>query len=80
VAPGTATLSVTSDLPARVSVDGLLLGGTPLRVKKPAGPHVITLTSTTLGESLTARVVASEGGTVSVHGEFTRPVPALRIR
>jgi hypothetical protein len=76
-----ATLSFTSDLPARVSIDGALQGSTPLRgVRKPPGRHVVTVVSLTLDERLTATVQLSKGQATTVHAEFTRAVPTLRVR
>jgi serine/threonine protein kinase len=76
-----ATLSFTSDLPARVSIDGALQGSTPLRgVRKPPGRHVVTVVSLTLDERLTATVKLAKGQETTVHAEFTRAVPALRVR
>jgi serine/threonine-protein kinase len=76
-----AVFSLTSDLPARVVVDGAAAGTTPIRsLRRPAGAHVIVFSSVELGERLTANVVAKPGQTVGVHAEFTRPTPMLRIR
>ncbi len=76
-----AVFSLTSDLPARVVVDGASAGTTPIRsLKRPPGAHVIVFSSVELGERLTASVDAKPGQTVGVHAEFTRPTPMLRIR
>jgi hypothetical protein len=73
--------SLTSDLPARVVVDGAAAGTTPIRsLRRPAGAHVIVFSSVELGERLTASVDAKPGQSVGVHAEFTRPTPMLRIR
>ena len=75
-----ATLVITSDLPAKVTIDGAPQGATPLRsVKRAPGRHVIGLSSIELGERLSATVDAKPGSTVAVHAEFTRPVPVLRV-
>lgn len=76
-----ATLTVTSDLPARVTIDGAALGTTPLHgVRKASGRHVITVVSAELGERLTASVNPAPGQSMTVHAEFTRPAPTLHIR
>jgi serine/threonine protein kinase len=76
-----ATFSITSDLPARVTIDGAAQGTTPLRgVKRAPGRHVIGLVSIELDERLTATVDAKSGATLTVHAEFTRPTPAIRLR
>jgi serine/threonine-protein kinase len=76
-----ATLSITSDLPARVTIDGTPQGNTPLRsLKRQPGRHVVSLSSIELDEHLTATVVARPAETLAVHAEFTRPVPVLRVR
>jgi hypothetical protein len=76
-----ATLVFTSDLPARVTLDGMAIGTTPIRGRKtPSGTHAIGFTSMSLGERLTTSVVVQAGDTRSVHAEFTRPVPRLRVR
>ncbi|HEX4338231.1 MAG TPA: serine/threonine-protein kinase [Polyangiaceae bacterium] len=81
VAKGSATLSVTSDLPARVTIDGAPAGTTPLRgVKRAAGRHVVSLVSIELDERLSATVDAKPAASLAVHAEFTRPVPVLRVR
>jgi hypothetical protein len=75
-----AVFTFTADLPARVSLDGSSLGSTPLRsIRKPPGRHVITFVSAELGEQLSASVVTALGQSLSVHAEFTRAVPAIRI-
>jgi hypothetical protein len=74
-------LSITSDLPARVTIVGAPVGTTPLRaVKRAAGRHVIGLVSIELDERLSATVDAKPASTLAVHAEFTRPVPVLRVR
>jgi serine/threonine-protein kinase len=76
-----ATLSVTSDLPARVTIDGVAAGTTPLRaLKRAPGRHVVGVVSIELDERLTATVDATSGAALAVHAEFTRPVPVLRVR
>jgi len=81
VAKGSALLTVTSDLPARVTIDGAPVGTTPLRaVKRSSGRHVIALVSIELDERLSATVDARPAATLVVHAEFTRPVPVLLVR
>ncbi|HEX7669738.1 MAG TPA: protein kinase [Polyangiaceae bacterium] len=76
-----ATVSFTSDLPAKVTIDGAFQGSTPLRaVRKPPGQHVVTIVSLTLDERLTTTVELRRGQAMTVHAEFTRAVPALRVR
>jgi hypothetical protein len=76
-----ATISVTSDLPARVTIDGAPAGTTPLRgLKRAPGRHVVGLVSIELDERLSATVDAKAGTGLAVHAEFTRPVPMLRVR
>lgn len=76
-----ATLTFTADLPARVTIDGVSQGSTPVRLtRKAPGRHTITVVSVELAERLTATIDARPGQGVSVHAEFTHPVPVLRIR
>lgn len=76
-----AVLNFTSDLPARVSIDGVSQGSTPLHgVRKPPGPHRIQVVSSELDERLTTTLQVGKGQAISVHAEFTRAVPALRVR
>jgi serine/threonine-protein kinase len=76
-----ATFSITSDLPARVTIDGAAQGTTPLRgVKRAPGRHVIGLVSIELDEHLTATVDAKPAAALTVHAEFTRSVPVVRVR
>lgn len=78
---GLSTFNITSDLPARVTMDGIPQGATPLfGLRRPPGKHVITLVSRELDERLTATVDARPEQAVAVHAEFTRSVPALRVR
>jgi hypothetical protein len=80
-AKSSATISVTSDLPARVTIDGAPQGTTPLRgLRRAPGRHVVGLVSIELDERLNATVEAKPGGALAVHAEFTRPVPVLRVR
>lgn len=76
-----AILDLTSDLPARVSVDGRLLGATPVRDATQApGRHRVRFVSSDLGETVEAGIELSKGATLGVHAEFTRATPAVRIR
>jgi eukaryotic-like serine/threonine-protein kinase len=78
---GLAVLAITSDLPAKVAIDGASVGSTPVHgVRKPPGRHVLTVVSVELGERLTATIDAAAGQSVSVHAEFTRAAPTLHIR
>jgi serine/threonine protein kinase len=77
---GSATFTITSDLPARATIDGAAVGATPVRgVKRPAGRHVVAVVSVELGEHLSTTVDARPAATLAVHAEFTRPVPVLRV-
>jgi serine/threonine protein kinase len=76
-----ATFSITSDLPAHVTIDGAAQGTTPLRgLKRAPGRHVIGLVSIELSEHLDASVDVRPGATLTVHAEFTRPTPVVRVR
>jgi serine/threonine-protein kinase len=76
-----ATLTVTADLAARVTIDGSSFGVTPIRgLKRSPGRHVVTLVSVELDERLRTTIDPKPGQTISIHAEFTRPVPALRVR
>jgi hypothetical protein len=77
---GSAVLTITSDLPARLTIDGAPAGVTPRTVKRAPGHHVIGLASIELDEHLSATVDAKPAATLSVHAEFTRAVPVLRVR
>lgn len=75
-----ATFTFTSDLPARVSMDGTSLGSTPIRgLKRAPGRHLVTISGLSLDERLSATVSAAPAQSVSVHAEFTRAVPTLRV-
>ncbi len=79
--PEGATFTFTSDLPARVVIDGASQGETPLRaVRRPAGRHLVTLVNAELGEHLSANIDAKPAQNVAVHAEFTRAVPTLHVR
>jgi hypothetical protein len=76
-----ATFTLTADLAARVSIDGASYGVTPIRgLRRSPGRHVVTLVSVELDERLTTAVDAKPGQALSIHAEFTRPVPTLRVR
>ena len=76
-----ATFTLTADLAARVTIDGASFGVTPIRgLRRAPGRHVVTLVSVELDERLTTSVDAKPGQAVNIHAEFTRPVPALRVR
>lgn len=75
------TFTLTADLAARVTIDGASYGVTPIRgLRRTPGRHVVTLVSVELDERLTTTVDAKPGQAVNIHAEFTRPVPALRVR
>lgn len=69
VAPTVGTLSVTADVPSRVSLDGRALGATPLVLSDVTpGDHVATVTSE--AGTITRKVVVSAGATASVAVSF----------
>jgi hypothetical protein len=68
-APSVGTLSVTADVPSRVSLDGRALGSTPVVLSDVApGDHVATVTSDS--GTVTRKVVVSPGATASVAVSF----------
>lgn len=68
-APSAGTLSVTADLPSRVSLDGRAVGSTPVAVSDVApGDHVATITSE--AGTVTRKVAVAAGATASVAVSF----------
>jgi hypothetical protein len=64
-ATGSGTLSVTSQPPAMVYVDGRALGETPRQISLPAGPHTVTVVNPDYG-SKTYKVTIEPGKSASV--------------
>jgi eukaryotic-like serine/threonine-protein kinase len=78
---GSATLVLTSDVPARVMLGGQTLGTTPLRgVRRPPGRYRVTFASADLEERVATVVEVGSGQTLGVHAEFTHATPAIRLR
>jgi eukaryotic-like serine/threonine-protein kinase len=74
-------MTFTSDLPARVIIDGSPVGTTPVRqIGRAAGRHRVTFQCTELDEALSTTVELRAGGSAAVHAEFTRAVPVVRLR
>jgi hypothetical protein len=65
VATGSGSLSVTSQPPAMVYVDGRALGETPRHISLPAGPHTVTVVNPDYG-SKTYKVTIEPGKSASV--------------
>jgi serine/threonine protein kinase len=76
-----ARLSLTSDPPALVKLDGSVLGRTPLlHVPLRAGRHRVSFTSVALGEQLETSVELEPSQPRSVHADFTSATPQLYLR
>jgi len=77
----TARLSLTSDPPAQVKLDGAALGRTPLvNVPLRAGRHRVLFTSVALGEQLETSIELDLSKPRSVHADFTSATPQLYLR
>lgn len=76
-----ARLSLTSDPPAQVKLDGAVLGRTPLvNVPLRAGRHRVLFTSVALGEQLETSLELDPAQPRSVHADFTSATPQLYLR
>jgi eukaryotic-like serine/threonine-protein kinase len=76
-----ARLSLTSDPPAQVKIDGALLGRTPLlHVPLRPGRHRVLFTSVALGEQLETSVELEPTRPLGVHADFTSATPQLYMR
>ena len=75
-----ATLRLTSDLPAVVSIAGKPVGSTPHQVEHQAGLVAVSFVSRELGETVATTVELAAGQTLGIHAEFTRARPAVSLR
>jgi hypothetical protein len=76
-----ARLSLTSDPPAQVKLDGAALGRTPLmNVPLRSGRHRVLFSSVELGEQLETSIELDPTKPRSVHADFTSATPQLYLR
>jgi eukaryotic-like serine/threonine-protein kinase len=79
-----ATLKLTADPPASVTVTGGKVSqthATPVRaLPLPAGSYTLTFRSATFGEPVVARVELLSGGGHSVHVDFRAAIPTVVVR
>ncbi len=79
-----ATLKLTADPPASVTVTGGKVSqthATPVRaLPLPAGSYTLTFRSATFGEPVVARVELLPGGGRSVHADFRAAIPTVVVR
>ena len=79
-----ATLRLTSDPPASVTVEGPSLSqtsSTPVRaLPLPPGNYRITFRSETYGAPVATQVTLAAGARRSVHADFRAAVPAITVR
>jgi len=76
-----ATLNLTADPPARVTVGSHGYGTTPVvGVSLAPGTYPVTFRSGALGERVSAQVTLSPGQTRGIHADFTSASPRIILR
>ena len=74
--PARGQLSVLSDAPARVSIDGTDRGETPIEVTLDAGPHAVRVSSGPDSDTMTVVVAAGSREVHHVHAARSTPLAA----
>ncbi len=76
-----ATLNLTADPPARVTVGSRGYGTTPVvGISLPPGSYPVVFQSGALGERVSARITLTAGQTRGVHADFTSASPRIILR
>jgi hypothetical protein len=79
-----ATLKLTSDLPAVVTVRGgrvVETHSTPVRaLRVPPGAYTVTFSSETYSGPIATRVTLEPGASRGVHADFRDAVPRVSVR
>jgi serine/threonine protein kinase len=73
-------LSVTSDLSANVSIDGQLVGTTPLRLSLPEGKHEVELSCITNDQTNYYQVIVSAKQEMQLRMKCKKPSPQVKVK